>query len=635
MAAEVRQLTLGCGHCNAANVASHEAQQQLATFQADEPFDVITLDVWHPGRAATVKKGNGSHAVTCIDTMTGFAAATFVNALDSETMTRAVFTAFFITHGLPRLVIIDSGSEFAGAVKTLCQNIGLPYYTVSKGNHKAILCERFHRYLNKIQRKHAADCETFQDFMFVTIFAVYAWNSAPVDGTNIVRSYAAIGREFPFPIDFEHEPIIPRDHDAQGQQTLEHIDSAFPLWRQQQEVLKILIEERREHHRNLKNEGRNMKTFAPGDLVIIKKQVQTTKEHGPEKARMHARGPYRIIEQVKPGTYRVQKLPGTQGAGRRGRITKESAARLTKIPSTLVIHKPTTGIDTRLATYRHAIVDNPLENILGLHEPGRYQQVAPDQPFAYNKIDDMWQEDIDNFPNAQAPHESDNNSSTSDDSDNSNDDDSDHNQNKAQRTTMTKDPTTHTHQRGSQEPNPTTTTTQTTRMTDTINKHNRTDQTTPEIQDCTNRTSEVNQQETTEQQEPKKRRRVEAVSPRKRTNSTANETQRTSTRTTKRPARYRDTSHNIQQTTQQRDHKAKAHNLYKLIRKSRDKMFFIRHTIDTTHTQRWYVVQAILQDDEQRHATKVTTTSDSTFANKQTVKSDNSGTADTGPRSTN
>ena len=89
MATDIKQLTLGCGHCNAANITSHEAQQQLAAFQADEPFDVITLDVWHPGRAAMVKKGNGTHVVTCIDTMTGFAAATFVNALDSETMTRS------------------------------------------------------------------------------------------------------------------------------------------------------------------------------------------------------------------------------------------------------------------------------------------------------------------------------------------------------------------------------------------------------------------------------------------------------------------------------------------------------------------------------------------------------------------
>lgn len=52
--------------------------------------------------------------------MTGFGAATFIDALDSETMTQAAFTAFFINHGLPQLVIINSSSIFAGAMQTLC-----------------------------------------------------------------------------------------------------------------------------------------------------------------------------------------------------------------------------------------------------------------------------------------------------------------------------------------------------------------------------------------------------------------------------------------------------------------------------------------------------------------------------------
>ena len=573
MAADIKQLTLGCGHCNAANITSHEAQQQLQTFQADEPFDVITLDVWHPGKAATVKKGSGTHVVTCIDAMTGFAAATFVDALDSETMTRAAFTAFFIAHGLPKLVIIDSGSEFAGALKTLCQNIGLPHYTVSKGNHKAIICERFHRYLNKIQRIHAADCETFQDFMFGTIFAVYAWNSAPVDGTNIVRSYAAMGREFPFPIDFEQEPMVARDHAAQGQQTIEHVDSAFPLWRKQQEILKTLIEDRREHHRKLKNEGRNMKTFAPGDLVVVKKQVQTTQENGPAKARMHARGPYRILEQIKPGTYRIQKLPGTQGAGRRGRITKESAARLTKIPSTLVIHKPTTGVDTRLATYRHAMIDNPLENILGLHEPGRYRQAEPEQPFAYDKIEDMWQEEINDLGNVR-----DDQSSSDDSSDNSDDDED--------RGDDTDDQAADVQDNNNDRLN-TTENNNTVRTTAAQPRDNTTARNTETPQRTTGSATKATatkrkRPEETEQQQP----------------------QRASARTVSRPKRYRDSeaTEKTQRTAQigakhptRRD---QAHKLYKRIRASRDKLFFIKYTIDTTHTQRWYVVQARVHDDD-------------------------------------
>lgn len=57
-----------------------------------------------------------------------------------------------------------------------------------------------------------------------------------VIGTDVVRSYSAIGREFLFPIDFERDPIAPsREHEAQGQQTIEHVNSStFPLLQQQQ-----------------------------------------------------------------------------------------------------------------------------------------------------------------------------------------------------------------------------------------------------------------------------------------------------------------------------------------------------------------------------------------------------------------
>lgn len=80
--------------------------------------------MWHPGRTATTKKGIWTLIVTCIDAMTGFAVATLVDAHDSEMKTsNAVFTAFFTTHGILRLVIIDWGSKLTGALQALCQNI--------------------------------------------------------------------------------------------------------------------------------------------------------------------------------------------------------------------------------------------------------------------------------------------------------------------------------------------------------------------------------------------------------------------------------------------------------------------------------------------------------------------------------
>jgi hypothetical protein len=37
-----------------------------------------------------------------------------------------------------------------------------------------------------------------------SVIAAFAWNSAPLDGTHIVRSAPTVGREFKFPFDFEY-----------------------------------------------------------------------------------------------------------------------------------------------------------------------------------------------------------------------------------------------------------------------------------------------------------------------------------------------------------------------------------------------------------------------------------------------
>lgn len=151
-------------------------------------------------------------------------------------------------------------------------------------------------------------------------------------------------------------------------------------------------DERRDAHRELKNRNRNPKQFHTGDLVIVvKKQIQTNAEKGPAKSRISARG-HRVIREPLPGAYHVRKLPATAGARRRGRIVKESAARLEHLPSTLTVNKVIDGIDTRLASFNYARVDNPLESALGLHEFGRYCKAPKTTNFSFTKVEDMWEQ---------------------------------------------------------------------------------------------------------------------------------------------------------------------------------------------------------------------------------------------------
>ena len=88
-----------------------------------------------------------------------------------------------------------------------------------------------------------------------------------MNGTDIIGSLAAIGREFPFPIDVVLGPK-PSLHE-EGQGTDEYVESNLLLLRKQRELLHLINEERRERHRELKNASLNKRTFDTGDIVIV------------------------------------------------------------------------------------------------------------------------------------------------------------------------------------------------------------------------------------------------------------------------------------------------------------------------------------------------------------------------------
>ena len=399
MATDIRRMTLGCAHCRAVNAANHEAQQILKSLSTEQPFDIIFLDVWSPGKVPPVKPTSASVSsaasavLTCLCGMTAFAAGAPLASTTSEEAAKTAFQHFFVTRGLPRLIIIDQGSEFAGYLIAMCRLLAIEYYPVTKENHKAILNERFHRYLNKVQRLHALDCRSFSDWLMGLGFALYAWNSAPIDGTDIIRSFAALGRTFPFPLDLQSEPVArPANLSFSADQINNHLVSSFPLLAKQRELLSILIEDRRQKHAALKNAQRNpsRNQFQIGDLVLVRKQVQSSADKGPAKLMTRARGPYRVLQEIHPGTYLIQKLPLSKGQGRVGKPYPESAARLEILPSTLLLHPQTHGTDNRLAYLHFGQVPDPLSNIFGADDFGSFQQADERRPYAYDRIADLW-----------------------------------------------------------------------------------------------------------------------------------------------------------------------------------------------------------------------------------------------------
>ena len=102
-------------HCRVVNIVSHEAQQKLKSIMADAPFDVMSFDVWKPGKLpSSIRAGRSKTAsalLTGMDSMTGFASAGLIEQQTSEEIARVMFTHFVISFGLPKLVVIDAGSD--------------------------------------------------------------------------------------------------------------------------------------------------------------------------------------------------------------------------------------------------------------------------------------------------------------------------------------------------------------------------------------------------------------------------------------------------------------------------------------------------------------------------------------------
>jgi hypothetical protein len=82
--------------------------------------------------------------------MTGFAVSEpfLSDSINSDGFAKAIIK-ILLTHGLCHTIVVDKDSKFRGTFEDAAALLGLNIYTVSGGNHDAIMTERFHVYLNK------------------------------------------------------------------------------------------------------------------------------------------------------------------------------------------------------------------------------------------------------------------------------------------------------------------------------------------------------------------------------------------------------------------------------------------------------------------------------------------------------
>jgi hypothetical protein len=64
-------------------------------------------------------------------------------------------------------------------------------------------------------------------------------------------------------LDIQTGDEVARVPPEEGEATIQHVETMFPLWFRPKELLKELTKDRREHHRNLANKNKKIRTFNP------------------------------------------------------------------------------------------------------------------------------------------------------------------------------------------------------------------------------------------------------------------------------------------------------------------------------------------------------------------------------------
>ena len=179
--------------------------------------------------------------------MSQFVIVVPVTKKSSATLAENFFQHVLMKFGLYHLVVIDDGTPFKGDSVAMCTALELNYDILTKRNHKGLTVKHFHRFLNKAATIAMEDRQGNDVFVPTGIAAGYAWNSAPIDDTDILRSTVSIGREFSFPIDINLS-ALPQLTQNIAQSTIDYLRLTDSNRRFSSSILKILIEDRRTMH---------------------------------------------------------------------------------------------------------------------------------------------------------------------------------------------------------------------------------------------------------------------------------------------------------------------------------------------------------------------------------------------------
>ena len=273
----------------------------------------------------------------------------------AEYFMQDVLSKFVIFHRL----MLDGGSPFKDVFTAMCKSLNINYDALAKRNHKGLLVENFLRFINMAITIAAEDRETSDLFVAAGVVAGYAWNSSPIDGTDILRSVYENDRELRFPlgIDLRALPPPPPLVSTNADSVVSYLRLTDSNRHFTSAILKILVEYRQTSHAERVNNNRNIVTMHPGDISMARTAIQSNKTTNKvAKLCYVVCGPFQIVRGTGRGSYIVQKLKKPNSPE-----FKFMSEDLYILPPSLKPCEPVDDSDTRYLNHSYVPIVDPLK----------------------------------------------------------------------------------------------------------------------------------------------------------------------------------------------------------------------------------------------------------------------------------
>jgi hypothetical protein len=212
--------------------------------------------------------------------------------------------------------------------------------------------EHVNRYLNKGLKVMTNEHGSVRIAMEAILLLLYAWNSAPIPGTNLSCCFVALGCEFQFPIDF----LVDKHWELTS--TLAMVNSYLKnlavYLQVLREIAKILVKEQRTWHREFVNARRpDPKVYSVGNIVFACQAVRSDAiRERVDKLSYPFTGPWRIVANLSGTSYNIKHCsPRKQ--------EKRHASDLSPYPIELLPLHPLDGADNQYSQINKKILENP------------------------------------------------------------------------------------------------------------------------------------------------------------------------------------------------------------------------------------------------------------------------------------